>query len=132
MGYEELFVEAKQIQAFTEMPFADDPALIIERGNAIAGWLARSASMLAEAKKVLNSAKTSEISKLIKGTLAENKLSAQVQNSLLNSICENEQYLVDWLTEINKTLKHQLDWCRSALSKYKAELSITQMGREFN
>lgn len=132
MSYEQLKIETETLQSFIEMPFEEDAQLTIERGNAIAAWLARSSVMLAEAKQILNASKTSEICNLVKTTFADNKLSAQVQNSLLNSICQREQYLVDWLTEANKTLKHQLEWCRSIISKYKSELNLTNIGKEFN
>ena len=132
MMYEKLVAEATTLQGFIEEPWVEDASVIVERGNAIAVWLARSSVMLAEAKRIYNTARTSEIGELIKTVFAENKLSANVQNQMMSAVCEKEQYLVDWITEQNKTLKHQLDWCRTSISKYKSELSIANMGREFS
>jgi len=32
---------------------------------------------------------------------------------------------VDWLDRLNSASVHQLDWCRSVLSKHKEEMKIT-------
>ena len=37
----------------------------------------------------------------------EQFLSATAQNALVNSIAEDEAYLVDWLDRLNATCKHQ-------------------------
>ena len=59
------------------------------------------------------------------------KLSGKVQNALVDSICQEEKYLVDWIDRLNATCTHQLDFCRSIISKNKEELRLSNLGREF-
>jgi hypothetical protein len=85
-------------------------------------YMSRSGEMLAKAKKILRTKRTSEINKTIIAIAKQEHLSASVQNALLDSICEEESYLVDWLDRINRTCTHQIDGIRSLLSYVKEEM----------
>ena len=120
--------EVEQIQRFTEITVSDNPTELTIRIAELAVYHSRTGFLLAEAKKALNRRKTSEIQNTILKIAKENCLSASVQNALLTSICEEEQFMVDWLDRLNSTCKHQLDAVRSLLSYEKENMRINKTG----
>lgn len=118
-------VEAEKIQSYLEINCSNNPEEIIERINQIQVYMARSGQMLADAKKALRKKKSSEISETILKIAKEQHLSAKAQNALVDSIAEEESYMVDWLDRINRTCTHQIDALRSLLSYEKEQLRLT-------
>lgn len=130
--YESLMKEAEQMQSFLEITISDDPQEVIERGSDLVVYLARSAKMLADAKLLLNEHKKDETLAVVRDFIYDQKLSAKVQNALIDGLCRQYQYLVDWLDRLNAAITHQLDWCRSVVSKNKEEMRLNNLGREFS
>ena len=130
--YEQLMKEAQDMQSFLEVTMSDDPQEVVERGTDLTVYLARSAKMLADAKLILNKQKKDETMDIVRDFIIDQKLSAKVQNALIDGLCRDSQYLVDWLERMNAAITHQLDWCRSVVSKNKEEMRLTQIGKEFN
>jgi uncharacterized protein YoaH (UPF0181 family) len=128
MTKDDLKREAEFIQTYLNITCSNDPAEITERISQLMAYLSRSGEMLAVAKKLLRASKTQEISKTIIAIAKEQCLSATVQNALLDSICEEESYLVDFIERINRTCTHQLDALRSLLSYERENLRITKTG----
>jgi hypothetical protein len=128
MTIDEIKKEASEIQSYLEIIVSDDPEEMSERISTLMSYMSRSGYMLAQAKKVLRAKKTTEISKTIIAIAKEGHLSATVQNALLDSICEEESFLVDWLDRINRSCTHQIDGLRSLLSFEKEELRLTKTG----
>ena len=126
--YDELSKEAEQIQSFCEITIGDNPQEIAERIADLGVYIARSGKMLADAKYHLNQKKKDETVELIVNLISKDKLSAKVQNALIDSICKDEQYLVDWIDRINRACTHQQDAMRSLLSYEKENLRITKTG----
>lgn len=124
----ELKERADEIQSFLQIEAGNNPDEIIERIAKLMVYVAFSGEMLAEAKKILRTKKTEQISKTIIAIAKEQCLSASVQNALLDSICSEESYLVDYLERINKSATHQLDACRSLLSFQKEDLRMNKTG----
>lgn len=116
--------EAQKIQNYLEHTVSSDPAELVDRIANLLVYMARSGEMLAQAKKNLRAKKTSEISKTIINIAKEQCLSASVQNALLDSICEEEAFLVDWLDRINRSCTHQIEGLRSLLSYEKEQMRI--------
>lgn len=114
--------EARKIQDFLDVTVSSDPAELVDRIATLMTYMARSGEMYAQAKKILRAKKSSEISKTIIAIAKEQCLSASVQNALLDSICEEEAYLVDWLERINRSCTHQLDGLRTLLSYEKEQM----------
>ena len=125
---ENLFIEAKEIQSFAEITPSDNPQEIAERMSECGVYIARTGKMLADAKYHLNKNKKKEIMQLIIEFLKNKKLSATVQNSLVDNICKDEKYLVDWLERLNRAVTHQMEACRSLLSYEKENLRISKTG----
>lgn len=118
--------ELQQMQSYLEINCSNSPEEIEERISTLNVYMARSGQMLADAKKLLRSKKTEQISQTIIKIAKESCLSATVQNALLDSICENESYLVDWTERVNRSCTHQIDSLRSLLSFEKEELRMTK------
>lgn len=114
--------EAQKIQDFLDITVSSDPAELVDRIATLMTYISRSGEMYAHAKMLLRAKKTSEISKTIINIAKENCLSASVQNALLDSICDEEAFMVDWLERINRSCTHQLDGLRSLLSYEKEQM----------
>lgn len=120
--------EAQKIQDYLDIECSENPEEVLERIRAIMPYISRTAFMLAEAKKALRRKKASEISNTIINIAKEQCLSAKVQNTLIDSIAEDEAYLVDWLDRLNAAATHQVDALRSILSFERENLRITKTG----
>ncbi|SHE29903.1 hypothetical protein [Dysgonomonas macrotermitis] len=120
--------EAQQIQDCLDIECSENPEEVLERIRAIMPYISRTAFMLAEAKKALRRKKASEISNTIINIAKEQCLSAKVQNTLIDSIAEEEAYLVDWLDRLNAAATHQVDALRSILSYEREQLRINKTG----
>lgn len=131
MDIEGIRNEAQQIQEFLEITMSDNPQEVIERGNDLQVYMARTGKLLADAKYMLNEQKRHETMDIIRDFIIDQKLSAKVQNALIDGLCKEEQYLVDWIDRLNAACTHQLDWCRSVNSKNKEEMRLTNIGKEF-
>jgi len=119
---ERLLEEAEKMQNYLEIECSDNIAEVIERIRTLSVYLARSGSMLAEAKRIYRRKVTSEIANTIIAIAKENYLSAKAQNALVNAIAEDEAFLVDKLDRINSSCVHQIDALRSLLSYEKEQL----------
>jgi len=116
--------EAQKIQDYLDITVSSDPAEIVYRIATLMTYMSRSGEMFAHAKKLLRAKKTNEISKTIIAIAKVQCLSATVQNALLDSICEEEAFMVDWLERLNKSCTHQLDALRSLLSYEKEQMRM--------
>ena len=124
--FEKLQKEADEIQSPLQISIEyskaeDDIEQVVDRGNMLAGYIARSGVMLSEAKQLVAIAKRSELTKVMEG-LINKKYSAKIQNTLLDAVADREIRLYTYIEQINKTCKYQIEWCRSLLSKAKAEM----------
>ncbi|QIK58781.1 hypothetical protein G7050_02560 [Dysgonomonas sp. HDW5A] len=120
--------EAQQIQDYLDITCSENPEEVLERIRSIMPYISRTAFMLAEAKKALRRKKASEISNTIINIAKEQCLSAKVQNTLIDSIAEEEAYLVDWLDRLNAAATHQVDALRSILSYERENLRLNKTG----
>ncbi|WP_313636265.1 hypothetical protein [Empedobacter sp.] len=116
---DEIESELQSIQEFTEITPSEDVNEIVQRGNDLIAYLARTTKLLADSKyhkdSKLNSAFMDEIRKI-------SQLSASVANKYVDSLCKDENYLINWSERLNRTVTHQIDWCRTIVSKNKAEM----------
>lgn len=120
--------EAQQIQDYLDITCSENPEEVLERIRSIMPYISRTAFMLAEAKKALRRKKATEISNTIINIAKEQCLSAKVQNTLIDSIAEEEAYLVDWLDRLNAAATHQVDALRSILSYERENLRLNKTG----
>ena len=122
MNIEEIKSECENYQAELETVIPTDINAAIDRGINIAVYHARIGYMLAESKLLYRKKRSSEISETILKIAKENYLSSKAQNALVESIAENELFVVDWLDRLNSMCVHQMDMIRTIISKEKEEM----------
>lgn len=120
--------EAKQISDYLQITCQNNPQEIQQRIADTMVYVARTGEMLATAKQMLRRRKSEEIQNTILTIARENCLSAKVQNALLDSIAEEEAFLVDTLDRLNAAATHQLDALRTLLSYEREGLRLNKTG----
>lgn len=120
--------EAKQISEYLQITCQNNPQEIQQRIADTMVYVARTGEMLATAKQMLRRRKSEEIQNTIISIAKENCFSAKVQNALLDSIAEEEAFLVDTLDRLNAAATHQLDALRTLLSYEREGLRLNKTG----
>lgn len=122
---EKILVELTNIDQFLNITMSENPEEAVQRGNDLAVYIARTGKMLADAKYWLNEAVKSEVMQTLVDTAKNSKATATAINALVNSLCREERYLVDWCERCNRTATHQLSWCVTVISKAKEEMRMS-------
>jgi len=122
---EQILEEAIAIDSFLQTTMSEMAEEAVMRGNDLAVYIARTGKMLADAKYHLSQAKRDEVLDVLRETAKNAKATSKATNALIDSICKEEQYLVDWCERLNRSATHQLDWCRTLISKAKEEMRLT-------
>lgn len=115
----EIKAELTTIQGFLEVEMSEEVQEAVLRGNTLSVYMARSGKLLADAKIHHDRKLRSDIVEQIKSI---NSMAPSVAVKFTNTLVENESYLVNWATRVNAACTHQLDWCRTVISKAKAEM----------
>ena len=116
---EEIVKELKIIQSEIEIELSEDIQQAIDRGNYCSAQIARTGKLLADAKLIRDRKLSSEVVTNLKKVVA---LPASTANKYVDALCFDENYLVNWCERVNRSCTHQLDWCRTLISKAKAEM----------
>jgi len=116
--------ELEEIQNFLEVTQSEDVTEAVLRGNVLAVYMARSGKLLADAKIHRDEKLNSEIIARIKELTS---LSASSANKFIDTLTKEENHLVTWSDRVNAACSRQLEWCRTVISKGKAELQALQM-----
>lgn len=122
---EKILAELTNIDQFLNITMSENPEEAVQRGNDLAVYIARTGKMLADAKYWLNEAVKSEVMQTLVDTAKNSKATATAINALVNSLCREEHYLVDWCERCNRTATHQLSWCVTVISKAKEEMKLS-------
>jgi hypothetical protein len=116
---EQISIEAEGIQAYLEERAPDDPSSLIDRGNELSVYIARTGKLLADAKYhhdiELSSSIVRELGK-------QCGCPASVLKSLVESSCARTSMLVNTLERMNRTAVHQQEWIRTVISYTKEEM----------
>jgi len=126
---EGIIEELTAIDSFLNITMSEDATEAVERGNDLAAYIARTGKLLADSKYHLNEKKKSEVFEVLEKTAKQAGATATAINAIVNSLCKEEQYLVDWSDRCNRAATHQLEWCRTLISKAKAEMQIGSFNR---
>lgn len=125
MSKEQLLKEAYIISDFLDTTMSENPEEAIQRGNDLTAYLGRTTKMLADAKHHLNEATQQDVFNILKEAAKQAGATSTAINRLVKSASKNEQYLVDLIERINAACVHQIDWCRTIISKAKAEMQYS-------
>lgn len=118
----DIFKTCQEIQRYLEAHYnADNGNAVVERANNIESYMAISGKMLADAKWHYNKLLQSVFIEAIQQGNKE-RMSTSTLNKYIDSLCKDNQYLVDWCDRINRTCTHQLEFSRTVISKLKAEI----------
>ena len=118
---EEIKIELQAIQDFAEITCSDNISEIAERGNDLAVYIARTGKLLADAKYHKDKKLNSDVVQNIKTILS---LSASSANKYIDTLCADENYIVNWCERLNRACTHQIEWSRTMVSKAKEEMRI--------
>src|SRR5690349_20953856 len=106
---EELFTLAEAIHQFLKEKInSDDINTIEERGHELTAYMANTGKMLSDARYHRDEALRNSIIKQLGVSLPASTL-----NELVKAECKNENYLVNWIEQLDKECKYQLEWLRS-------------------
>ena len=126
---EDIKFELEAIQQFLEISISEDMNEVEQRGNELTVYMARSGKLLADAKyhrdEKLNSAIVEELKKIL-------QLAPSTANKYIDALTKEENYLVSWAERVNRTCTHQIDWCRTLISKAKEEMRVSSYGSRTN
>lgn len=124
---EQMLQELTEIDSFLNVTMSENAEEAVLRGNYLAVYVARTGKLLADAKYWFNQAMNSETMKTLTETAKSAKATATTINALVNSLCREERYLVDWCERCNRTATHQLSWCVTVISKAKEEMKLGRL-----
>lgn len=116
---EQIVKELKIIQSVIDVEISEDIQEAVDRGNYCSAQLARTGKLLADSKLIRDRKLSSEVVTNLKKVVA---LPASTANKYVDALCFDENYLVNWCERVNRSCTHQLDWCRTLISKAKAEM----------
>lgn len=119
---QDLETEAKEIDAYLNITSSDDMNEVVERGNNLAVYISRTGKMLADAKWHKDQKLKSSVFQILRDTAKLAGLSVTTINKLIEANCETENYIVNWIDRLNRCATHDLDWCRTLVSKAKEEM----------
>jgi hypothetical protein len=114
--------ECEDIQGFLEITSSDNIEEIAQRGNDLAVYIARTGKMLADAKYHRNKALSSSIVREMGKSAG---IPASTLNKLVDAATFDENYIADWVERLNRSATHQLEWCRTLVSKAKEEMRLS-------
>ena len=120
-----MLAECQQMQDYLEVCASDDANELVERLTYINVYMARSAKLLADAKLMQDKATVRVFAEHGKAIV---KMPATIAAKFIGAMCEQENYLVNWLDRINRALVHQGDNIRTQVSFNKEQLKLTRNG----
>ena len=119
--------ELQTIDAFLNITQSEDVQEAVQRGNDLAVHIARTGKLLSDAKYHLNDKLKSDVMETLRLTGSKAGATAKAVNAIVDSLCKEERFLVDWAERLNRAATHQLEWCRTLISKAKAEMQLAPM-----
>ena len=124
---EQILRELEGIQACEEETISEEVSKVIEYGQTLAPYISRSGKLLADAKHHLNTRMKEDTFDALRKTAKQGGATAKAINAIVDSLCAEERYLVDFAERVNRCGVHRLDWCRTLISKAKEDMRLSGM-----
>ena len=124
---EQFLRELGVIQACEEETISEEVSKVIEYGQTLAPYISRSGKLLADAKHHLNTRMKEDTFDALRKTAKQGGATAKAINAIVDSLCAEERYLVDFAERVNRCGVHRLDWCRTLISKAKEDMRLSGM-----
>ena len=115
------------IQACEEETISEEVSKVIEYGQTLAPYISRSGKLLADAKHHLNTRMKEDTFDALRKTAKQGGATAKAINAIVDSLCAEERYLVDFAERVNRCGVHRLDWCRTLISKATEDMRLSGM-----
>lgn len=115
----DILTELVEIQDYLQGTMSEDAQEAVVRGNDLAVYMARTGKLVADSKYHRDQKLRSEMIKEYQKLL---EFPASVAVKYTETLIENENYAMTWATRLNASCTHQLEWCRTVISKAKAEM----------
>lgn len=122
---DQIATELASIDSFLNITMSEQAQEAVIRGNDLAVYIARTGKLLADAKYHLNARLKDEVFDTLRDTAKRAGATSKAVNAIIDSLCKEERYLVDWCERLNRTATHQIEWCRTLISKAKEEMRLT-------
>lgn len=122
---DQIATELASIDSFLNITMSEQAQEAVIRGNDLAVYIARTGKLLADAKYHLNARLKDEVFETLRDTAKRAGATSKAVNAIIDSLCKEERYLVDWCERLNRTATHQIEWCRTLISKAKEEMRLT-------
>lgn len=120
--------ELRSIQSYLEITVGGTAVEIQERISDLQVYLARSGELVAITERLMKAKKAYGLATEVLDKIKADKLSAGVQNAMLDAICIDEAFNAKWAERINRTIVHQIDANRSLLSYEKEGMRLNNTG----
>ena len=120
--------ELREMQTFLEITVGGTAVEIQERISDLQVYLARSGEIVAITERLMKAKKAYGLATEVLDKIKADKLSAGVQNAMLDAICIDEAFNAKWADRINRTIVHQIDANRSLLSYEKEGMRLNNTG----
>ena len=124
---EQILRELEVIQAYEEETISEEVTKVIEYGQTLAPYISRSGKLLADAKHHLNTRMKEDTFDALAKAAKQGGATAKAINAIVDSLCAEERYLVDFAERVNRCGVHRLDWCRTLISKAKEDMRLSGM-----
>ena len=124
---EQILRELEVIQACEEETISEEVSKVIEYGQTLAPYISRSGKLLADAKHHLNTRMKEDTFDALRKTAKQGGATAKAINAIVDSLCADERYWVDFAERVNRCGVHRLDWCRTLISKAKEDMRLSGM-----
>lgn len=121
---DQIEAELKNIDSFLNITMSENADEAVARGNDLSVYMARTGKLLADSKYWLDLSMRAEVMDTLRETVKDSKATAKAINALIDSLCREERYLVNWCERLNRTATHQLSWCVTVISKAKEEMKM--------
>ncbi|MDV7696258.1 hypothetical protein N6B72_04910 [Chryseobacterium soli] len=121
----DMMVELEKYQFHAEISLSENPEEIILWSTEALTYLARTAKLIADAQYHKDRKMRSELTEQIKTITS---FSASTANKFVDSLMEEENYLLKWAERLNAAFARQIDFSRTLISKAKEELKYTHNG----
>lgn len=117
--------ELQTYQSELECEVSDNPEEVKERIRRFSVIISRTGYLLALTKKQHKEDMRSEIAATVIQIAKENYLSSKAQNALVDSLCSDAGFIMDFAEQVNKSAKHHQSALITLLSYAKAEMQYT-------
>lgn len=127
---EDIAKHLTEIQSYIEAHYtADNPTAVVDRVNDLESYMALSGKLHADAEHHYNTVVQGAIMGALKDAL-ETRLQTSTLNKYIEAAAKDYKYLVTWSERVNRSCTHQIDVCRTIISKLKQEMYYSQSTRQ--